>query len=528
MKKILIGFLIATALLLVASFGLEAYFEKRISEAINTNPDRAYDILFEDISISLFRRKASLKRIRLVSLKDSEAIKVSGSLQSIELSGVDFLDLIFNRRLSIYRLELVDPGFKLTRKDIQGRPEDNSKALQDVFKDIISRGLIQNFELVNGTAEFFVEQDSLIRFAQFTDLNISANGIVSDSVIVQNPVPFQLESIQMSLKNLNVITDVNQKFKLGELRFDSKTESILIKDISLEYDNWEETANSLVYQQDVIELTIQTLSLTYLNAKNNISGDWQIAAGLAEFRGLSLDDYRDKNKPRPEEPEKPLFEGLVEKIPFPIELDTIRILDSKLVYREFLPGKSTPGILSFENLSAEILNVISTDSLQGDSEMKITANALFHGVAEIDLGIQVPYGKNSFSLQAGIKKFELSEINKVLEQMANVRVETGELLSLQLQMEASRYTSSNQLNFQYENLKLKILDEGKSVNKLKSSLANIFTSKNNLASDPNYKTATYRSKRNIYRGPLNLVWLSTKDGLIQIVPGEVAQLFLDK
>lgn len=528
MKKILIGFLIAASLLFLAFIGLEVYLEKRISEAINTNPDRAYDILFEDISISLLQRGASLKKIRLVSLQDSAVTKVSGSLKSIELSGLDYLDLIFNRRLSINRLALIDPGFKLTRKDVPGRPQDNSKALQGVFQDIISRGLIQNFELVNGTAEFFVERDSLIRFAQFTDLNISANGIVSDSVIVQNPVPFQLESIQMSLKNLRVNTDVNQKFILGVLKFDSKTESILMSDISLAYDNWEETTNSLIYQQDVIELTLQELSLNYLNAENNISGDWQIVAGLAEFRGLSLDDYRDKNKPRPEEPEKPLFEGLIEKIPFPIELDTIRILDSEIVYREVLPGNSKPGILSFENLSAEILNVISTDSLQGNSEMKVTANAIFHGVAEIDLRIQVPYGKESFSLQAEVAEFELSEINEILERMANVRVETGVLLSLQLQMEASRYTSSNQLLFQYENLKLKILDEEKSVNKLKSSLANIFTSKNNLASNPNYKTAAYRSKRNIYRGPFNLVWQSTKDGLIQIVPGDVAQLFLDK
>jgi hypothetical protein len=95
-------------------------------------------------------------------------------------------------------------------------------------------------------------------------------------------------------------------------------------------------------------------------------------------------------------------------------------------------------------------------------------------------------------------------------------------------MEAGRNSSSNQLVFQYENLKLKILDEKKSVNKLKSSLANMFTSKNNLPADRNYKTANYRSDRNIYRGPFNLIWQSTKEGLIQIVPGEVALLFLDK
>ncbi len=528
MKKLLVGVFILVGVMFIASFGLEAYLEKKIESEINANPDRDYDILFEDITISLLSRSAKLERIRLVSLKDELPTKVSGSLQSIEFSGLNYWDLIFRGQLSIDRLSLIDPGFSLTRKDAPGRPQDNSKALQGVFQDIISRGVIKNFELVNGTAEFFVMKDSLVRFAQFTDLNITANGIESDSVIMQNPVPFLLKSIQMSLKNLIVNTAANQEFKFEELRFDSESQSILILAINLGYVDWQKAVDSFDFQQDVIELKVDTLALKYLSAKNNISGDWQIDAGLAEFRGLDLQDYRDKNKPRPDEPEKPLFEGMIELIPFPIQLDTVRILDSKVVYREVLEGKSKPGVFNFENLSADILNVISTDSLQGETEMKVHAQAVFRGVADVDLKIQVPYGKNSFSLQASVKAFELAEINELLQQMANVRVESGTLKKLELSMEANRLGSSNQMIFQYDGLKLQMMKNGNDVDKLKSKLTNIFTSKNNLPSNSNYKVGSYRSQRNIYRGPFHLLWQSTKDGLLLIVPGEVAQVFLDK
>lgn len=527
MKKIILGILVLGGLLAGLAWGVEDYSERKITQLLNNNPNRKYDILFEEISISFFSQVASLKKIRLVPLDETVATKVSGSLNSIELNGISFMDLIFNRKLTINQLVLNEPGFRLIHKEVNSRPEDNSQALQDVFQDVISRGVISNFELRNGTAEFLVQGDSLMPFGNFTDLNIYANGIVSDSVIVQNLVPFQLESIRISLKNLKLNTLDNQLFKFGELAFNSDSKSILIKDITLKYDDWQKAVDEMTYQKDVIELSLKELSLSYIGAKNNIYGNWEIIAGLATLDSLVIDDFRDKNKPRPDEPEKPLFEGMVEQIPFPIELDTIRISNSQIVYRELLPGNAKPGSLKFDQMSAEILNVISSDSLQA-GEMTVRANALFNGAAKVNMDIQVPYGEKSFTLQASVQAFELAGINDILVRMANVRVETGRVKEMLLEMNVSRYSSSNQLTFQYENLKLELLGNDQSKKKFKSAIANLFTAKNNLASDANYKKSIYVTQRNIYRGPFNLIWQSTKEGLLQIVPGDIAQIFVTK
>lgn len=527
MKKILLGILIFVGVLAGLSWGLEIYLENKISELINTNPDRKYDILFEDISISFLNQGASLKKIRLVPLDETVATKVSGSLNSIALSGLSYWDLIFYRKLTINQLTLNDPGFRLIHKEVLGGAKDNSQALQDVFRDLISRGVISNFELLNGTAEFLVEGDSITPFGNFTDLNIYAKGIVSDSLIIQNLVPFKLESIQISLKNLKITTPNKQVFKFGEMGFDSKFKSIRIKDISLKYQDWEQAVKEMEYQQDVLEMSLKEFELSYLDAKNNIYGNWEIIAGLASLDGLVIDDYRDKNKPRPDEPEKPLFEGMVEQIPFPIELDTLRIFNSEIVYRELIPGNSEPGSLRFTQVSAEVLNFISSDSLQ-TGQMLVSANALFNGVAKMNMEIQVPYGKQAFTLQARVAPFELAGINDVLERMANVKITTGKLRDLQLEMDVSRYRSSNRLTFQYEELKLELLGKDHTKNKLKTALANLFTAKSNLPSDSNYKKSIYVTERNIYRGPFHLLWQSTKEGLVQIVPGDIAQIFVTK
>ena len=87
-------------------------------------------------------------------------------------------------------------------------------------------------------------------------------------------------------------------------------------------------------------------------------------AGITTIDSLILVDVRDKNKPRPEEPIKPLFEGMVESIPFPIKLDSIKILNSTITYKEIPDGKSNPVVLNFQQVNGEILNLISKEILK--------------------------------------------------------------------------------------------------------------------------------------------------------------------
>ena len=208
MKKLGIFLIILIGLGVASSFYLEVWLAKRIPEIVNSNPDRNYDLLFEDVEIHLLQRKVELKTIVLVPKNDSLATKMNGSLRSIQMTGVDFRELIFNNKLEIGEIKLVEPAFRLILRKIKSNANESSKAFQELFQDLISRGEIRNFILEKGTAELFIDKDSLYRFGQFTDLNIVAQGIETNSIIATYVIPFKLKSISTSLKNIKILNSI--------------------------------------------------------------------------------------------------------------------------------------------------------------------------------------------------------------------------------------------------------------------------------------------------------------------------------
>jgi hypothetical protein len=531
LKKILLSLGILIILSVVAIFVLEGWLVKKLPERINANPDRSYDLLFEDVDINLLSKTIVLKGITLNPLKENMSTRVTGSMSSLKLGQVQLLKFVFGKVAEIGEIRLEEPQFKLVRKDsVSQQASEFSKAIQGVFGDIVSRGLIRNFILVNGSGEFYTQSDSLRKFGSFDGFTITANNLETDSVLLNYAIPFQLESIQTEVHNVVINLDKDLIFRVNVIRINSKNENVVLSGASLRYDdsNLEASRRSDI-QKDFIEVDLKELRIDQINAKSNIYGDWSLIAGKATIDSLVLTDVRNKNRPRPNEPEKPMFEGMAEKISFPLILDTILMTNSKIVYSQVSEGKREPGVLTFANMSAQILNFISVDSLQSE-EMLIHAEAILNGTASLTMDVQVPYSKEeeSFTLQASVKPFNFQGLSPMLQNLLSVKLTSGHLHAMELQMAASRYSSRNTLRFDYSDLKLEVLGEEFKKKGFMSTVANVFTSKENLPENKNYKNPSYQTVRIVNRGVFNLIWNSAKEGMTSIVPGDLAQFLLPK
>ncbi|WP_057937707.1 AsmA family protein [Algoriphagus resistens] len=532
MKKILWVLGILILLGFSSIFLVEMWLVKTLPERMNAKEDRSYDILFEDVNVQLFRGSIELRDIALHPVKDSMASTISGTVKSARLDGLNMFGFIFGDILDIGELKFESPSFILVRNDsISKKPADVSKAFQDFFGDIVSRGVIHNFILNDGSGEFYTQSDSLRKFGSFDSFNISAINLETDSVRLNYAIPFNLESLHSGLKNLVINIDEEQTFTLGELNYDSKADSFDFFDLRLAYDDSNiAVAKRSDFQEDYIEIDLKHLKIEKINARSSIYGNWAIVAGLMTIDSLILHDVRNKNKPRPyDEPEKPMFEGMVELIPFPLEVDTVQVVNSRITYSEISEGKSVAGSLGFEQLSALITNVISLDSLQ-TGEMLIHGEAVLNGFAPMRMDVTVPYRVNSseekFHLEASVDPFDLPSLNSILGDLVSVNINTGRMRKLEITMDANRYNSSNSMIFQYSDLKLELRDEEKNKKKMMSMLSNILISSSNLPENRNYRTAAFQTERNIYRGTFNLIWASLREGILEIAPGDLMQLIL--
>lgn len=532
MKKLLLALGILILLGISSVFLIERWLVKTLSERINAKGDRAYDILYEDVDAHLFRGSIELRVISLRPVKGDMATTITGTMKSVRFGGLNILDFLFGDVLDIGELRMEVPKFVLVRNDsISRKPADVSMAFQDFFGDIVSRGVIHNFVIEDGSGQFYTQSDSLRKFGSFESLNISAINLETDSVRLNYAIPFKLESIKTSIRNLQININEGQTFTLGELSYDSKADAFNFYDLKLAYDDSNlAAAKRSDVQKDYIEIGMKHLKIEKINARSTIYGNWSIVAGLITIDSLNLHDLRNKNKPRPiDEPVKPMFEGMVEMIPFPLEVDTVRVLNSQIIYTQISEGKSVAGSLKFEQLSALITHVVSIDSLQS-GEMKIHGEAVLNGFAPMRMDVTVPYGKDEaeeqFQLEASVASFALPSLNGILGDLVSVNINSGRMEKLRITMNANPRRSSNSMIFHYKDLKLELRDEEAQKKKLKSTLANILTSSNNLPENRNYKTATFQTQRNIYRGTFNLIWESVREGMLEIVPSDLMQVLM--
>lgn len=532
MRKIIIGILV----LVLLGFGAVIYMEKWLSanlpSIVNQNENRNYDILFEKVDIRIFGGSLDFQNIMIVPLNDSLPSTVNGSVRKIRMSGVKILELVFERKINITELRLEEPAFRLIRKDSNSKPTETSKAFQDLFRDIVSRGMIKNFVLEDGTAELYIQKDTLVRFGQFTDLNILAEGLKTDSVTVMNTVPFQVDNIHTSLKNLQIQVSESQIFKMEELDFDYREREFVFRDMSLKFNEpWTDEVKKMDVQLDMIEFDLKGLKIISINTNSDPFGLWTVIADKIVLDSLVFHDGRDKNIPRPPDVVKVRIEELIESIPFPVELDTLQIINSDISYSEIPKGKSDPGTIQFKEFNAIILNVSSIDSVKVDEELVIEVDTKLNGAGALKVTINVPYYSGNFNLFATLGPMDLATLNPTLEQMASVKMGSGKIRGMVLEMEADVYKSRNRFNIDYQDLEIdlsKVTEDGvEKKNVILSKVANLGIKRDNLPGDKNYLIPTYTTTRNRYRSPFNLIWLSVKDGFFEVIPSQLGKKIMD-
>lgn len=522
MIYILVGLL---SFFLILGFGLSFWLSSFLKTTLNTNPERKYDIIFEDLSISLFRSSIELKKLEINPLNTKgEASIINASVEKAEIRGYSIWEFVISRRLTIAEFSFVKPEFRLTHNDTISSHSKSSKPFQSLFGDVVSRGKIKNFSIQDGKAEYFIQGDSLRRIGGFKEMNLQATGLETDSAMIGHSIPFQLDNVHTSFKDLNYQVADDQNLRLGSFEFDFKTGELNLKDFSLSYDKpWQEIAKSKTFQQDIIDFHMGSLSISKLNTSSRLYDSLLIIAGSVSIDSLVFNDGRDKNIPRPKDELKKDFTALLNALQFPLEVDSLFIRNSKITYSEIEKGNTEPGVLVLEDLNGLIINLASIDSVEKKSPLDIHIKAKLNGKGDLELKLLENYQSNSFEVDLSLGAMEMKDLNPTLINLAGIAIEAGQLMELSLEMEAGPTSSDNHFLMEYRGLKMDLLNEEDKKKGFLSSVANLAIHKENLPENKHYKTPSYSTKRNIYRGPINLIWLSVKDGLMATIPTGMVQ-----
>jgi len=532
MKKITVRIIIVLGILFVILKGAELWLENSFQAKINSNPDRAYNITYQDFNLHTFFKGVTLDKVSIQPLKEGEGTVIKGNVDYATLKGLAWVDLLFGKRLYVREISFEQPIFEITLSaDTVKR--SSGKGLQEMFGDILSRADLNTFSIQNGSILLKEPQTGTIK-GQVKSVNIVANDIEIDSVQLKNIIPFYMGNLIIDIKDVSYELNEYTHLSLGSFTYAKKNKEIILRDISLGYSiDWVEVSKRVGIQIDIIEFDIDSLAINQLDPSNRFYTNLDIEAQSVSMDGLNIKLQRNKNFSRPPDAVKPMFNAMINSIPVAIELDTIHISNSSVTYSELGVKKDESGTIEIKQINGSIIDITNIPELQqnlGQLEANFTAN--LSGEADMKVDLTVPYDREAFYLDVELGGMVLSKLNPTLKPLAGVEIESGQLARIKYHMSASAYQSQNKLIFDYSNLHINMIKELENHRSKKrlflSAIANAAVRNDNLPGQEKYQTATYQSEPNIYRSPVNYIIQGLIQGITRIVPGKNVQKALTK
>jgi len=532
MKKYFIRILIVLGLLFLILKGIEMLLEANFQARINSNPDRAYNITYEDFDLHTLFKGVTLDEVRIQPLNETGGTVITGNVDYATLKGLVWVELLFGKRLSIREISFEQPVFEITLSADTVK-KTNGKGIQAMFGDILSRANLKSFSIQNGSVILKEPQSGAIK-GQVKKVNIQADEIETDSVRLKNIIPFLMGNLIVDIEDVSYDLNEYTQLSLGSIDYNLQDQEMVLHDISMGYTiDWIEVSKRVGIQTDIIELDIKTFAIHQLEPSNQFYTNLDIKAQTIDIDSLHIKLQRNKNFERPPDTVKPMFKEMIDNIPLALDLDSVTIRNSSVTYSELGAKKEESGTIVINEINGNIVGITNVPELQQelvDLNAKLTANLA--GQASLKIDLLVPYHGESFNLDVEMGSMELVKLNPTLTPLAGVEIEKGELTRIKFHMNASKANSQNKLIFDYSDLHMNMLKESKDHTEKKrlflSALANAAIRNNNMPGQEKYLTAEYQSERNIYRSPVNYIIQGLIQGIIRIVPGKKVQKALTK
>ena len=532
MKKA-VGIILASLFILVFGFFLiaEWWVESIFNEVMNQKPDRVYDVSYEDLDLHTFLKGVTLESAEITPINASDTATVlHGKVRHIELSGIQWRHFFLSKKANVREMVFIEPDFQISMPhttEHKEKKDRSNRGMQNLFGDILSRGEIHNFKLIGGSAE--ARMDTLL-IARVTNLTIEATEIVTDSLQAKSIIPFKVGSLDASLDSAYLQLNDYTELRSGYYAYHTENSQLELNNISMAFTKDRLQVSNLIGEQvDLIEVKMKSLRIDELDAQSNFS-ELDIRAKSMLIDGFELKDFRDKNKPRPPDAEKPMFSAMVKSVPISLKVDSIQVRNSHIYYSELGENKSEAGTIHFADVSVDIAGLTTIPEYQESTQsFNVKINAKLNQQAGMAVNMDVPYNSESFKMHATIGSFNLGVLNTTLRPLAGVEVTSGIIHKIDIQMDANRTGSHNVLVVDYDSLGLAVLkDEGHDFKKkgLISTIANGAIRHTNMPEHNHYQVADYQSYRNIYRGPFNFMWETAKEGMMFIVPTGATSILL--
>ncbi|MCC9061926.1 hypothetical protein [Flavobacterium piscisymbiosum] len=513
-KKIAIGVISLFLFVVLANIGLNYWIKKQLPIIVNEKNKTNYNIHYEKIEVSLFSRNIHATTL-LVSPKNQPKDSKNGlfsKIESITIKHFNIWDLAFNDIIQAESIIINKPRVILYKKG--EKLLNNSKSIKneiiEPFRKIVA---VSNIYLNDGSVDV-VSLDTDKPILSVKKIILKLEGILLTDTTLKEKIPMRFEKYVLVCDSLYYKPSAFYAMNIGQIS--TERNFLKIKKFSyLPEFSRKEFVKRLDKEKDIYGIKLDSAHIEKM--------DWGFKDDRFFFKANSLianhvdaNIYRNKI-PKDDLSKKYLYNHLLRKIKFPLQIDTIQILKSKLVYEEEIDFSKGPGILNFDRFNMQVTNLKSGFGYKKMADVKIKVNCLFMKTSPLDVNwsFNVLDLKDSFHIQGMISNFDVAAMGRFSKPYMNASF-TGVFNKYRFNFYGNDNISKGNASLDYDDLKVKLYKKKNPEKeaKLKSAIVNLLV-KDDSKEKP--KTADVELERIQEKSFYNFLWRSIAESLKKIL-----------
>lgn len=513
-KKIVIAVISLLTIVILANFGLNYWIKKQLPIIIHEKNKTAYNINYEKIEVSLFSRNIYAETL-LVSPKNVPKDSKNGlfsKIESITIKHFNIWDLAFRDIIQAKSIIINKPRIILYKKGekLINNSRSIEKEIVDPFRKIIA---VSNIYLNDGTIDV-VSLDTEKPIFSIKKILLKLEGLLITDTTLKEKIPIRYEKFALICDSLFYRPNAFYFINIGKISTEKNFLKINNFSNLPQFDRYE-FVKRLDKEKDIYSLKFDSAQVAKMDwgFKNN---QFYFKANSLVIHHFDANIYRGKMV-KDDPSKKYLYNHLLRNLKFPLQIDTLQVLKSKLVYEEELDVSKGPGALTFDKFNLQATNLRSGFALKKINDVKIKVKCLFmkSSPLNVDWSFNVLDKSDGFHIQGVISNFNVQRMTRFTKPYINTTF-TGTFNKYRFNFYGNDNGSKGNASLDYDDLKVKMYKKKKPEKeaKLKTAVVNLLV-KND--SKDKAKTAEIEVERLQDRSFYNLLWRSIAESLKKIL-----------
>lgn len=445
LKKILLITAIVAAslvmLLQVAVWIVQPYLKDKLEERINQSGSLGH-LSIAKVQIHLLNKGVTFSDI---TYRSDTANTLNACVDALNIQNIRIFKALVYRDFCVGAIVLTGLEIRATMPDSIHKRK--SFKIPFLFKTDRFYCVISGIEVSNipdfgkvSTGSGRIQLDDLI-FSKGDSLNFN-----------------HIDKFQYSIGQLTAQTaDSNYRITLDTIKYSSYRKALSISRVRLLplFEHYA-FASRKSWQTDRFDVDLRHTTLYHFSFMDLIAHKNMICREI-EIKNALIEAFRDKRKPF-KHVSKPMFNEMIYRYPGRLQIDTLNILNSRIVYLEHNKDALKAGKIFFENAALTLTN-ITNDSLSS-SEFKLKGRSLLMGRSRfsVELTSKNLDQSGTFHVKGHMDGMPASAFNPMLEESAFVTIKSGRLAKIEFSFFANQHMAAGDLVMIYDSLNLAFLN----------------------------------------------------------------------